>query len=94
MHHIRMELPLLAAHPPTPPWPLQVIPQLSGDATSQTPPDLPSYLFKERIVYLVSGLPIPLVVEGPGACIVHQTDQPQSTPFALAPCRECPSCRK
>ena len=33
--------------------PLQVIPALSGDATDQTPPDLPSYLFKERIVYLV-----------------------------------------
>lgn len=33
---------------------VQVIPQLSGDATTQTPPDLPSYLFKERIVYLVS----------------------------------------
>ena len=32
---------------------LQVIPQLQGDATNQTPPDLPSYLFKERIVYLV-----------------------------------------
>lgn len=32
---------------------LQVIPQLQGDATDQTPPDLPSYLFKERIVYLV-----------------------------------------
>lgn len=38
----------------------QVIPQLSGDATEQTPPDLPSYLFKERIVYLV-GAPILLV---------------------------------
>ena len=33
---------------------MQVIPQLQGDATEQTPPDLPSYLFKERIVYLVS----------------------------------------
>jgi len=33
---------------------LQVIPQLQGNATDQTPPDLPSYLFKERIVYLVS----------------------------------------
>ncbi len=33
--------------------PLQVIPSLAGDATEQTPPDLPSYLFKERIVYLV-----------------------------------------
>ena len=33
---------------------LQVIPALQGDATDQTPPDLPSYLFKERIVYLVS----------------------------------------
>ena len=31
----------------------QVIPQLQGDATEQTPPDLPSFLFKERIVYLV-----------------------------------------
>ena len=31
-----------------------MIPALSGDATDQTPPDLPSYLFKERIVYLVS----------------------------------------
>ncbi|KAL6781230.1 CLPR4 [Auxenochlorella protothecoides x Auxenochlorella symbiontica] len=39
-----------------------VIPQLSGDATSQTPPDLPSYLFKERIVYL--GMPLmPQVTE-------------------------------
>ena len=36
---------------------LQVIPQLQGDATDQTPPDLPSYLFKERIVYLVRLLP-------------------------------------
>lgn len=34
--------------------PAQVIPALAGDATEQTPPDLPSYLFKERIVYLVS----------------------------------------
>ena len=36
---------------------LQVIPQLQGNATDQTPPDLPSYLFKERIVYLVGALP-------------------------------------
>ena len=27
---------------------------LQGDATEQTPPDLPSFLFKERIVYLVN----------------------------------------
>ena len=27
---------------------------LQGDATEQTPPDLPSFLFKERIVYLVT----------------------------------------
>jgi hypothetical protein len=33
---------------------VQVIPALAGDATEQTPPDLPSYLFKERIVYVVS----------------------------------------
>jgi hypothetical protein len=26
---------------------------LQGDASQQLPPDLPSYLFKERIVYLV-----------------------------------------
>jgi ATP-dependent Clp protease, protease subunit len=31
---------------------------LAGDATEQTPPDLPSYLFKERIVYLVC-IPLP-----------------------------------
>ncbi len=29
---------------------------LAGNATEQTPPDLPSFLFKERIVYLVSRL--------------------------------------
>ena len=47
-----------AACPPTtrPALPgLQVIPALAGDATEQTPPDLPSYLFKERIVYVVRG---------------------------------------
>lgn len=32
-----------------------VIPMLQGDATEQTPPDLPSFLFKNRIVYLVRG---------------------------------------
>lgn len=32
---------------------LQVIPSLQGDASEQAPPDLPSFLFKERIVYLV-----------------------------------------
>lgn len=31
----------------------QVIPMLADDATRRTPPDLPSFLFKERIVYLV-----------------------------------------
>lgn len=41
---------------------MQVIPALSGDATSQTPPDLPSYLFKERIVYLGMSL-VPAVTE-------------------------------
>lgn len=39
-----------------------VIPQLAGDATEQTPPDLPSYLFKERIVYLGMSL-VPAVTE-------------------------------
>lgn len=41
---------------------MQVIPQLAGDATEQTPPDLPSYLFKERIVYLGMSL-VPAVTE-------------------------------
>lgn len=35
---------------------------LAGDATEQTPPDLPSYLFKERIVYLGMTL-VPAVTE-------------------------------
>lgn len=39
-----------------------VIPALSGDATDQTPPDLPSYLFKERIVYVGMSL-VPAVTE-------------------------------
>ncbi|KAI7842527.1 hypothetical protein COHA_003881 [Chlorella ohadii] len=39
-----------------------VIPSLAGDATEQTPPDLPSYLFKERIVYLGMSL-VPAVTE-------------------------------
>eukprot|EP00884_Botryococcus_braunii_P002755 jgi/Botrbrau1/12480/Bobra.0169s0027.1 len=39
-----------------------VIPQTQGDATEQSPPDLPSYLFKERIVYLGMSL-VPAVTE-------------------------------
>jgi len=39
-----------------------VIPMLVGDATEQTPPDLPSFLFKERIVYLGMSL-VPAVTE-------------------------------
>lgn len=39
-----------------------VIPALAGDATDQTPPDLPSYLFKERIVYVGMSL-VPAVTE-------------------------------
>jgi ATP-dependent Clp protease protease subunit len=35
---------------------------LAGDATDQTPPDLPSFLFKERIVYLGMSL-VPAVTE-------------------------------
>ncbi|CAD7699459.1 unnamed protein product [Ostreobium quekettii] len=42
--------------------PKTVIPALQGDATDQTPPDLPSYLFKERIVYLGMTL-VPQVTE-------------------------------
>jgi len=30
-----------------------VLTPLQGDASQQLPPDLPSFLFKERIVYLV-----------------------------------------
>ena len=41
---------------------MQVIPALAGDATDQTPPDLPSYLFKERIVYMGMSL-VPAVTE-------------------------------
>jgi len=40
----------------------QVIPSLQGDASSQSPPDLPSYIFKERIVYLVSLYSLTLLV--------------------------------
>jgi len=39
-----------------------VIPSLAGDANEQTPPDLPSYLFKERIVYMGMTL-VPAVTE-------------------------------
>lgn len=35
-----------------------VIPMIQGDASQQLPPDLPSYLFKERIVYMVRQLPL------------------------------------
>ena len=39
-----------------------MIPSLAGDANEQTPPDLPSYLFKERIVYMGMTL-VPAVTE-------------------------------
>uniref|UniRef100_A0A7S0MTB3 ATP-dependent Clp protease proteolytic subunit n=1 Tax=Pyramimonas obovata TaxID=1411642 RepID=A0A7S0MTB3_9CHLO len=39
-----------------------VIPMLQGDASEQAPPDLPSFLFKERIVYLGMSL-VPAVTE-------------------------------
>lgn len=39
-----------------------VIPSLQGDASTQTPPDLPSFIFKERIVYLGMTL-VPSVTE-------------------------------
>ena len=35
---------------------------MAGDAASQPPPDLPSYLFKERIIYLGMTL-VPSVTE-------------------------------
>lgn len=40
----------------------QVIPFQRGDATQQPPPDLPSYLFKNRIVFLGMSL-VPAVTE-------------------------------
>eukprot|EP00210_Caulerpa_lentillifera_P004670 g4455.t1 len=39
-----------------------VIPSTQGEAADQTPPDLPSFLFKERIVYLGMSL-VPQVTE-------------------------------
>lgn len=39
-----------------------VIPSLQGDASTQSPPDLPSYIFKERIIYLGMTL-VPSVTE-------------------------------
>eukprot|EP00898_Chlorokybus_atmophyticus_P001368 jgi/Chlat1/2231/Chrsp17S02547 len=39
-----------------------VIPQTQGEAYTQTPPDLPSYLFKQRIIYLGMTL-VPSVTE-------------------------------
>lgn len=39
-----------------------VIPSLQGEASSQLPPDLPSFIFKERIVYLGMTL-VPSVTE-------------------------------
>mmetsp|Transcript_13033 Transcript_13033/g.42978 ORF Transcript_13033/g.42978 Transcript_13033/m.42978 type:complete len:273 (+) Transcript_13033:12-830(+) len=39
-----------------------VIPQTSGEAREQAPPDLPSFLFKERIIYLGMSL-VPSVTE-------------------------------
>ncbi|GMH39017.1 hypothetical protein BSKO_06915 [Bryopsis sp. KO-2023] len=39
-----------------------VMPSTQGDASEQTPPDLPSYLFKERIVYLGMSM-VPQVTE-------------------------------
>jgi len=40
----------------------EVIPSLQGDASTQSPPDLPSFIFKERIVYLGMTL-VPSVTE-------------------------------
>ncbi|CAI5997410.1 unnamed protein product [Closterium sp. NIES-64] len=47
---------------PFPPPPPQVIPFQKGEATQQPPPDLPSYLFKNRIVFLGMSL-VPSVTE-------------------------------
>ena len=41
---------------------MQVIPFQRGDARQQPPPDLPSYLFKNRIVFLGMSL-VPSVTE-------------------------------
>lgn len=85
----------------------QVIPALAGDATDQTPPDLPSYLFKERIVYLVSRFDQEACAQGrkvhkPCAAAVapHRTPPPPVRPAAglscLPPkprCTALPPCR-
>ena len=39
----------------------KVIPSLQGDASTQAPPDLPSFIFKERIVYLVCVVALSLI---------------------------------
>lgn len=49
-------LPTASADDPDPRR-AQVIPSLQGDASTQSPPDLPSFIFKERIVYLVRERP-------------------------------------
>lgn len=56
----------------------QVIPSLAGDATEQSPPDLPSFLFKERIVYLGMSM-VPQVTELMLAELLYLQVQKQTT---------------
>jgi ATP-dependent Clp protease protease subunit len=60
----------------------QVIPMLSGDATEQTPPDLPSYLFNERIVYIGAPL-VPSVTELVLAELLYLQYQDSTKPVHL-----------
>jgi hypothetical protein len=59
-----------------------VIPSLQGDASSQAPPDLPSYIFKERIVYLGMTL-VPSVTELILAELLYLQYEDNSKPIQL-----------
>lgn len=59
-----------------------VIPSLQGDASSQAPPDLPSYIFKERIVYLGMTL-VPSVTELILAELLYLQYEDDSKPIQL-----------
>jgi len=59
-----------------------VIPSLQGDASTQAPPDLPSFIFKERIVYLGMTL-IPSVTELILAELLYLQYEDKSKPIYL-----------
>mmetsp|Transcript_1496 Transcript_1496/g.6720 ORF Transcript_1496/g.6720 Transcript_1496/m.6720 type:complete len:219 (+) Transcript_1496:103-759(+) len=59
-----------------------VIPSLQGDASTQAPPDLPSFIFKERIVYLGMTL-VPSVTELILAELLYLQYEDKSKPIYL-----------